>query len=51
VSESPSISTRMPVSIGNVSSRPAATNTWPIASANTSLAIVPADGGISGSEG
>ena len=33
---SPEISTRMPVSIGSVSSRPAATATWPMASANRS---------------
>jgi hypothetical protein len=41
----------MPVSTGSVSSRPAATNTWPTAAANASLAIDPAAGGISGSVG
>jgi hypothetical protein len=39
------------VSIGRVSSRPAATATWLTASAKTSLSTTPADEGIDGREG
>ena len=48
---SPEISTRIPVSIGNVSSRPAATATWPIASANRSAGNTPVSSGSTGSVG
>ena len=51
VSVEPSISMRMPVSIGSVSSRPAATATCETAWANTSGARAPATGGMSGSCG
>ncbi|SLG99345.1 Uncharacterised protein [Mycobacteroides abscessus subsp. abscessus] len=47
----PSISTRIPVSIGKVSSRPAATATWPTASAKTSTLNSPVCCGTSGSWG
>jgi hypothetical protein len=39
------------VSIGSVSSRPAATATWLTASAKASLSTTPAVEGIEGSEG
>ena len=48
---SPEISTRMPVSIGSVSSRPAATATWPMASANSSDEMTPVSSGSAGSVG
>ena len=51
VIRSSSISSRTPVSIGRVSSRPAATATWLTASAKTSLSTMPADDGIDGSDG
>jgi hypothetical protein len=51
VSVSPSISTRMPVSIGRVSSRPAATAVCATASANTAESTVPDELGICGSGG
>jgi hypothetical protein len=41
----------MPVSMGNVSSRPAATATWPIASVKTSALITPVSSGSVGSVG
>ena len=51
VSVSSSISTRTPVSTGNVSSRPAATATWATAAAKTSLSSVPAVSGMAGRAG
>jgi hypothetical protein len=51
VIRSSSISRRTPVSMGRVSSRPAATATWPTASAKTSLSTAPADDGIAGRDG
>lgn len=48
---SPEISTRMPVNIGRVSSRPAATATWLIASANKSADNAPVSSGSAGSVG
>jgi hypothetical protein len=51
VTRSSSISSRTPVSIGKVSSRPAATATWLTASANASLSTVPAVEGSDGSDG
>ena len=48
VSVSPSISSRIPVSTGSVSSRPAATATWATAAANAAPARVPVCTGISG---
>ncbi len=51
VIRSSSISSRTPVSIGRVSSRPAATATWPTASAKTSLSTTPAELGIVGRDG
>ena len=51
VSVSPSISTRIPVSIGSVSSRPAATAVCATASANTAASTVPDEPGICGSGG
>ena len=49
--DSPEISTRIPVSIGSVSSRPAATATWLIASANRSADNAPVSSGKAGSVG
>src|ERR1700761_6501243 len=49
--DSPEISTRIPVSMGSVSSRPAATATWPIASANTSAPNAPVSSGSVGNVG
>ena len=49
--ELPSISTRTPVSIGNVSSLPAATATCEMASANSCDGIVPVMAGTSGNCG
>ena len=51
VSREPSISSRMPVSIGSVSSRPAATATCCTAWASTSPWTTPATWGIAGSSG
>ena len=51
VSFSPSISIRTPVSIGSVSSRPAATATCATAAANSAPATVPAVVGMAGSVG
>ncbi len=51
VSRAPLISRRTPVSIGKVSSRPAATATWATAMANTALSTEPAVVGIDGSFG
>lgn len=48
---SPEISTRIPVNMGNVSSRPAAMATWLIASANRSAGSVPVSSGRAGSVG
>ena len=51
VSRSPSISTRIPVSIGSVSSRPAAIAVCATASAKVAASTVPDAPGISGSGG
>jgi hypothetical protein len=51
VMREPSISTRTPVRIGSVSSRPAAVVTWATASVNTSPATVPDDSGMAGRAG
>ena len=51
VSRVPSISRRTPVSIGSVSSRPAAIATWLTAVANSPLGTVPAVVGMLGSRG
>lgn len=48
---SPEISTRIPVNMGKVSSRPAAIATCPIASANRSAGSVPVSSGSVGSVG
>src|SRR5262249_13170602 len=48
---SPEISTRIPVNIGNASSRPAAIATWPIGSANKSDGRLPVSSGSVGSVG
>jgi len=45
------ISTRMPVSVGSVSSRPAAVATCATAAANVAPSIVPVEPGMSGSVG
>ena len=47
----PFSSTRTPVIIGSVSSRPAAMATWATAAANAAASTVPALAGISGSVG
>ena len=51
VRRSPSISMRTPVSIGRVSSRPAAIATWATAVAKAALSTVPAVVGMTGSFG
>jgi hypothetical protein len=45
------ISTRMPVRVGSVSSRPAAIATWATAEARAAPGMVPLEPGMSGSDG
>ncbi|GAA3120282.1 hypothetical protein GCM10020001_045590 [Nonomuraea salmonea] len=49
--DSPSMSTLMPVSMGSVSSRLAAGATWPTAEANTPPPMAPMAGGMAGRAG